>query len=103
MYKQIMPAEGWHFVSKDEQSGKFNVHTLAAWALTEEGDAVIGLIGDVRGGGHQLESSSHKRMVSLVSVPPIVGMYKHISAMTAAELAAIKPKEAAGKEEVARP
>jgi|ThiBio_inoc_biof_1041523.scaffolds.fasta_scaffold00229_6 hypothetical protein len=96
MYKQITPADGWHFVSKEEPSGKPIVFPLAAWALVEDGAAVIGLVGDVLGGGPDRESSSHKLVARLVSVPPIEGVYKHVSSMTAAELAAIKPKDAAG-------
>jgi hypothetical protein len=93
MYRQISPADGWHFVSKEEGSGKPIVFTLAAWALVEDGSAVIGLVGNVPGGGPERESSSHKMMARLVSVPPIEGEYKHVSGMTVAELAAVKPKE----------
>lgn len=96
MYKQITPADGWHFVSREEPSGKLIVFPLAAWALVEDGSAVIGLVGDVLGGGPDRESSSHKRVARLVRVPPIEGVYKHASSMTAAELAAVMPKDAAG-------
>lgn len=90
MYKQISPADGWHFVAK-EAGGNPIVFALAAWALVEDGSAVIGLIGDVPAGGPDRESSSHKMMARLVSVPPIEGEYKHITGMTVAELAATKP------------
>lgn len=93
MYRQLSPADGWHFVSKDETSGKPIVFTLAAWALVEDGSAVIGLVGEVPGGGPNRESSSYNMMARLVAVPPIEGVYKHISGMTSAELAAVKPKE----------
>jgi hypothetical protein len=92
MYKQISPADGWYFVSKDEMSGQLIVFTLAAWALVEDGSAVIGLVGDVLGGGLKRESSSYKEMARLVTVPPIEGVYKHVSGLTAAELAVAKPK-----------
>lgn len=89
MYKQISPADGWHFVSK-ETNGKPIVFALAAWALVEDGSAVVGLVGDVPGGGSNRESSSHNMTARLVSVPPIEGEYKHISGMTVAEIAATK-------------
>jgi hypothetical protein len=91
MYKQITPSDGWYFVSKDETNGKPIIFAVAAWALVEDGSAVIGLIGEVRGGGQRLPSSSHKSMARLVSVPPIEGTYKHLSTMTPAELGAVKP------------
>jgi hypothetical protein len=97
MYKQIMPADGWHFVAKDDTSERLIVYPLAGWALVDDGSAVIGLVGDVLGGGPKRESSSHKSMARLVSVPPIEGTYKHMSAMTQAELAALRPREADAK------
>jgi hypothetical protein len=45
MYKQISPADGRHFVSKDEARGKPIVFLLAVWALMEDGSAVIGSSG----------------------------------------------------------
>lgn len=93
MYKQLSPADGWHFVSKEETRGKPIVLRVAAWTLVEDGSAVIGLVGEVPGGGPNRESSSHNMMARLVSVPPIEGVYKHISGMTSAELAAVKPED----------
>lgn len=91
MYKQITPADGWHFVAKEEPGGKPIVFPIAAWALVEDGSAVIGLVGDVLGGGPDRETSSHKQAARLVSVPPIPGVYKHISGLSEAELATLKP------------
>jgi hypothetical protein len=89
MYKQIMPADGWHFVAKHDTGERLIVFPLAGWALVDDGAAVIGLIGDVPGGGPKRESSSHKSMARLVSVPPIEGMYKHLSTMSQGELEAL--------------
>lgn len=90
MYKQISPADGWHFVSKDQVNGKPTVFKVAAWALLEDGSSVIGLVGDVPGGGPNRESSSHNMSARLVSVPPIEGEYKHVNSMTAAEIEAVR-------------
>ncbi|MFS2027857.1 hypothetical protein [Massilia sp. CT11-137] len=93
MYKQTSPADGWHFVSKDEVSGKPIVFPLAAWAVVDDGSAVIGLVGDVLGGGPRRESSSYNSMARLIGVPPIEGAYKHVNGMTMAELAAVKSND----------
>lgn len=86
MYKQIIPAEGWHFVANDLSNGKPIVFPIAAWGLQEEG-SVIGLVGNVSGGGHMEPNSN--RILKLIAAPPIQGMYKHTSTMTADELAAV--------------
>lgn len=90
MYKQISPAEGWYFVGKGVPATPLIVFPIAAWALTEKGDAVVGLVGDVLNGGadqgHRAED--YRAVAHLISVPPIPGMYRHESCLTAEERAA---------------
>jgi len=79
MYKQIIPAEDWFFVSKDT-GGKIVVFRVAAWALQEDGGDVVGLVGHV--------TSEPNRTPRLIPVPPDGGLYKHLSELTISELKA---------------
>jgi hypothetical protein len=78
-YKQIIPADGWYFVAKD--NNRLIVFAVAVWALTEAG-AVIGLVGNIK---RDLEDKSTAR---LVPVPPIVGSYKLREELSVAEIKA---------------
>jgi hypothetical protein len=92
MYRHITTAEGWYFVAKDATTGSTTVLRLAAWALLDGSTVAVGLVGNVRGGGANCASSSHRNMAVLVAVPPIEGQYKHVSDMTEDELAAVASK-----------
>jgi hypothetical protein len=96
MYRQITTAEGWYFVTRDATSGAPTVRKLAAWALLEGSAAVIGLVGNVRGGGMCCASSSHRNTAVLVTVPPLEGQYKHVSDLFDDELTALAAKQTAG-------
>ncbi|MCS3459119.1 hypothetical protein [Aeromonas sp. BIGb0445] len=72
-YKQIMPADGWHFRHETaQQNGDFVMYRLAAWALTHDGN-VIGLV------AANFQDQQPQR---LFSVPPVPGVYKHADELT---------------------
>lgn len=91
MYKQIIPANDWFFVAKEAKlnNGQPVIYRIAAWALPEGGEAVIGLIGGIESGGSSLTNSSYNELARLVTVPPIVGVYKHFSELNQVEHAAL--------------
>lgn len=58
------------------------VFVIAAWALTNEG-TVIGLIGQCPVGGPT--DVTKRETPRLLPVPPVSGIYKHVSTLTAKE------------------
>lgn len=96
MYRQILTADEWYFVTRDATSGAPSVLKLAAWALLDGSATVIGLVGNVRGGGMCCASSSHRNMATLVTVPPLEGQYKHLSDLFDDELSVVAAKNTAG-------
>lgn len=81
---QIIPASDWFFIHARVDSNKPVVHSIAAWALKEDG-ATVGLIGGVLTGPDTVSPVSR-----LVGVPPVKGTYKHFRDLTQAELDDLK-------------
>lgn len=76
VFKTIIPAEAWFYVSDPLPSNKEPaVWRLAAWGLTES-NRVIGLVPEENRGA---------RPPSLVAVPPVPGAYRHGEDLTPAQ------------------
>lgn len=84
-YQNIIPATGWFYCGVGREGDGPIVFPLAVWAQTEDG--VIGLI-SVPGGGN--EDTIQGKTCRLIPVPPLRGVYKAESELTADELAASK-------------
>ncbi|STX52474.1 Uncharacterised protein [Legionella busanensis] len=85
MYKQIIPATDWYYVEYQDKQDSLVVFPLAAWALTEEDNYIIGLISI----SHSQQDDKENKMPRLVSVPPTGGgLYKHKDELNEAELKA---------------
>ena len=86
MIRQITSADGWFFVTREAETEKLMVFPIAAWALS--GESVIGLVGDTSTGGGILDEQTPR----LVTVPPMTGMYKHLSTLSDEEVSKINSK-----------
>lgn len=78
--KAFSPCNDWFFVFKDPQGVTIN-YRLAGWALCGgdgNGDQVVGMV-PVEGGGNSPEMPG---LCRLAVVPPIAGVYKHVSEIT---------------------
>lgn len=76
---QILPAEGWYFVSEDEDDRI--VIPVAVWVLRASG-SVVGLVGECKQSAGP-KSFDHE----LVEPPPVDGCYKHHSTLSKSERA----------------
>lgn len=85
MYKQIIPAQDWFFLTYDPDQRTLSIFCLAAWGLTEEG-IVIGLVSVSNSQRHDTDN----KCARLVTVPPITGYYKCKDELTELESRVIK-------------
>lgn len=81
-YKMISPATDWFFVVYPvAPRNELTVWRLATWALNEEGN-VIGLVSALGGGQ---DDNVMGATCKLIPIPPLSGIYKHASELTADE------------------
>ncbi len=86
MYKQIIPATDWLYVSHHKEMDSVSLFYIAAWALCEDDGAIIGLIslpGEVE--------DNRNKSPRLYAVPPSkTGFYKHINELNGLEKKALE-------------
>lgn len=87
MIRQITPADGWFFVTREAETEKLMVFPIAVWALS--GESVIGLVGDTPTGGGILDEQTPR----LIAAPPMMGMYKHLSTLSDEEKSKIDGRQ----------
>lgn len=82
--RNLVPATDWFFIidADPPTTNEETVWRIALWAENEDG-SVYGLISVKRGGRDDI---SNQAVASLVSVPPLKGVYKHLNDLTPRQL-----------------